>query len=89
MNIYIWILLGLIAGFLVSVLMGTYSVKDILTDVVLGTVGAIAGGLILSILDQPRYSGFNFYQIIIAILGAIALVWLGKLINTSADKTRG
>ncbi len=89
MNIYIWILLGLIAGFLVSVLMGTYSVKDILTDVVLGTVGAIAGGLILSILDQPRVSGFNFYQITIAILGAIALIWLGKLINTSVDKTRG
>lgn len=82
MELFIWIILGFTAGWLVSILMGEYTVPGMLTDVVLGSIGAIVGGLVLNILAQPGMSGFNFYSISIAALGAIVLIWLGKMINT-------
>ena len=85
MELFIWIVLGFTAGWLISILMGTYTVQGMLTDVVLGTIGAIVGGLILNILVQPGLSSFNFYSISIAALGSIVLIWLGKMINTPSE----
>lgn len=85
MELFIWILLGITAGWLLSILMGTYTIQGVLTDVVLGAIGAIVGGLILNILAQPGTSGFNLYSVAIATLGAIVLIWLGKMINTPAE----
>ena len=84
MELFIWILLGLFAGAAISLSVGTRSIQTLLTDVVLGSVGAIVGGLVLSIIAQPT-AGFNLniYSILIAALGAIVLVWLGKLVNTN------
>lgn len=82
MELFIWILLGLIAGGIVSMFMGRYSLQGIITDTVLGTIGALVGGLILNIISQPGETGFNIYSIAIAGFGAIALIWLGKMINT-------
>lgn len=84
MELFIWILLGLFAGAVISLFVGTRSVHTLLTDVVLGSVGAIVGGLVLSIIAQPRVGfNLNLYSILIAILGAIVLVWLGKLVSTN------
>ncbi len=85
MEIYIWIVLGLTAGWLISLFMGTYSVQSMLTDVVLGTIGAIVGGLLLNILAQPGASGINLYSIFVAGLGATVLIWLGKMISTPTE----
>lgn len=84
MELLIWLVLGLTAGWFVSLLMGTNNPQGMMTDVVLGMIGAIVGGLVLNILGQPGISGFNGYSVAIASLGAIVLIWLGKVISAPA-----
>ncbi|MBP7967112.1 GlsB/YeaQ/YmgE family stress response membrane protein [Candidatus Woesebacteria bacterium] len=83
MGILLWLLLGLIAGWLASVIMGTNSQQGMLMDIILGVVGAFAGGLLMNIFGQAGVSGFNLYSLFVATLGAIALIWLGRMLRTT------
>lgn len=77
MSILTWVVLGLIAGWLASLIMGNR--EGILTDVVLGVVGAVIGGFVMSLFGNDGVNGFNIYSIAVATLGAVVLIWLGRL----------
>ena len=74
-----WLLVGLIAGFLASVVMrgGGYGVVG---DIIVGIVGAFIGGWIGGALLGHGISGFfDLWSWILAIVGAVVLIWLVKL----------
>jgi uncharacterized membrane protein YeaQ/YmgE (transglycosylase-associated protein family) len=73
-----WILVGLIAGWLTGKIMkgGGYGFFG---DLVLGVLGAIAGGSLMTHLGYGP--GGMIYTILIATLGAIVLVFLFRLIT--------
>lgn len=73
------IVLGGLAGWIASLI--TRGSTGIFMDIVLGIVGAIAGGLIMSFFGQPGVTGFNIYSLIVSVVGAIILVWLGRLLT--------
>lgn len=79
MNIILWIVLGAVAGWLADILMA--SVHGMLEDIILGIVGAFVGGFIMNSFGQPGVTGFNFYSLIVAVLGAVVLILLGRLIH--------
>ena len=83
MGILLWLLLGLVAGWLASVIMGSNSQQGMLMDIILGVVGAFAGGLLMNIFGQAGVTGFNLYSLFVATLGAIALIWLGRMLRTT------
>jgi uncharacterized membrane protein YeaQ/YmgE (transglycosylase-associated protein family) len=74
-SILIWALIGLVAGFLASKVMTGHG-KGVLMDVVVGILGALAGGLL------ARYVGLTttitsrsiFLEIVIAFVGAVILL---------------
>lgn len=74
-----WILVGLIAGWLTGKLMsgGGYGA---LTDIIVGVLGALAGGFIMSHLGFAG-SGGLFYSIFVAVIGAVLLTLLVRLIT--------
>jgi uncharacterized membrane protein YeaQ/YmgE (transglycosylase-associated protein family) len=78
MGIILWIILGAIAGWLASTL--TKSSHGIFYDIVLGIVGAFIGGIIMNFLGQPGVTGFNIYSLIVAVIGAVVLITIGRLI---------
>lgn len=78
MNILIWIILGLVAGWIASVIAKTN--QGVLMDIILGVAGAIVGGLIMNFFGQPSVSGFNIYSVIVAVVGSIVLIWIGRLV---------
>lgn len=84
MNILLWILLGLAAGWLASVVMGTRSRQGIGMDILLGMVGAVIGGFIFSAFGQTGITGFNLYSLIVATIGAMIMIWLVYTLRTSA-----
>lgn len=84
MTLLLWILLGITAGWISSLLLKTHITQGLVTDLVLGIIGAIFGGLILNILGQSGLQEFNFSSLIIVILGAVALIWFGRIINAPA-----
>jgi uncharacterized membrane protein YeaQ/YmgE (transglycosylase-associated protein family) len=74
MGFVAWIVVGAIAGFLANQIMG--SREGLLLMVVLGIVGGLVGGYVAtSILKLGSVNGINPESIVIATLGAIAVVF--------------
>lgn len=76
MSIIGWIVLGLIAGWLGSKIMGTSSSQGVLMDIVLGIVGAVVGGFVFSLVGAGGVTGFNIWSLIVATIGAVIVIWL-------------
>ena len=75
MGIIAWIVVGAIAGFLASKIMGTS--EGLLMMVVLGIVGAVVGGFIAStVLKIGSVDGIDIESIVIATLGAVAVIFV-------------
>ena len=75
MGFLAWIVVGAIAGFLANQIMG--SREGLLMMVVLGIVGGLVGGFVAtSVLKMGSVNGINIESIVIATLGAIAIVFL-------------
>ncbi len=70
-SLLIWIIIGLIAGWLAGVVMrgGGYGV---IGDIVIGIVGAIIGGLIFGALGLGATGIIG--EIIVAFIGAVILI---------------
>lgn len=81
MNIILWIIFGALAGWIASLVMRTNAQQGIGLDIVLGIVGAIVGGLVMNFFGFGGISGFNFYSLIVAVIGAIVLIGIGKALR--------
>lgn len=79
MDILLWIILGAAAGWIADIIMS--SNHGMLEDIVLGVVGAFVGGYILNTFGQSGITGFNFYSLLVAVVGASALIFLGRIIH--------
>ncbi len=79
MGIILWIVFGALVGWIASAIMK--SNDGVLMDIVIGIVGAVIGGWIMSFFGQGGVSGFNFYSFIVAILGAVVLIWAVRAIR--------
>ena len=80
MGLIATIIVGLIAGLLASWLMKAPT--GVLTDLILGVVGAIVGGWLSSLLMGVNLvSGVNLTSIIVAIVGAIIVIAVYRLIK--------
>ncbi len=76
MSVIGWIILGLIAGWLASKIMGTSGTQGVLMDIVLGIVGALVGGFVFSLFGTAGVTGFNIWSLIVATIGAVIVIWL-------------
>lgn len=80
MDFVAWIVVGAIAGFLASKVMG--SSEGLLMMVVLGIVGGLVGGwLATNVFKMGSVDGINVESIFIATLGAILVVFLVSLVK--------
>jgi uncharacterized membrane protein YeaQ/YmgE (transglycosylase-associated protein family) len=50
-------------------------------NIVVGIVGAVIGGWLMSFFGQTGVTGFNFYSFIVALLGAIVLIVIVKALR--------
>lgn len=80
MGILSWIILGLIAGWLAKFVMPVGGVGVIKT-ILLGIAGALIGGYISTFFGWGTVTGFNLPSLIIAVLGAILLIFIYRLLK--------
>ena len=73
MSILAWIVLGLVAGFISSLIVNR-SGEGFFLDIVLGIVGAVVGGWIMAAVGGEGVSGFNLYSMLVAIAGAVVVL---------------
>lgn len=79
MSIILWIVFGAIAGWIASMLMG--SGGGLLSDIIVGIIGAILGGAIMTMLGQGDVSGFNLYSLMVAVLGSVILIAIMRFVR--------
>jgi uncharacterized membrane protein YeaQ/YmgE (transglycosylase-associated protein family) len=73
MSLLGWIIRGLIAGYIASHIVDNGG-KGPLLDIVLGIVGALVGGEIFNALGAMPVTGFNFYSLFVAVIGAVVVL---------------
>ncbi len=81
MGIIIWIIFGGLVGWIASLIMDTDPQQGIVLNIVVGIVGAVIGGWIMSSIGQSSVTGFNFYSFLVAILGSIVLIFIVKALK--------
>ncbi len=87
MGFVAWIVVGAIAGFLASKVMNTR--EGLLMMVALGIVGGLVGGFVATtVLKMGSVNGINVESILIATLGAIAVVFVVHLVTGSRGLLR-
>ncbi|HJX68043.1 MAG TPA: GlsB/YeaQ/YmgE family stress response membrane protein [Candidatus Limnocylindrales bacterium] len=80
MGIISWIVLGAIAGFLANMVVGGR--EGLIGTIILGIVGAVVGGYIAtSIFHKGDVSGVNVESIVIAVLGAILVLFVWRALT--------
>jgi uncharacterized membrane protein YeaQ/YmgE (transglycosylase-associated protein family) len=74
-----WIITGAIAGWLAGKVMS--SGGGLLTDIIVGIVGAFLGGFLFNALGLAGTTGFNIWSIFVAFIGAVALLFVIRMLN--------
>ena len=74
MGFVAWIIVGLIAGWATGKIMGG-SGKGFFMDIIVGLIGALVGGFLMSLLGF-RAEGGIVYTTLVAIGGAVLLTWI-------------
>ena len=82
MGIIVWIIFGLIAGAVAKLLMPGSDPGGIIVTIVIGILGAVVGGFIATALGFGGVSGFNIGSFIVAVLGAILLLGLYRVVKS-------
>lgn len=83
MSIFAWIVLGLIAGFIGSKVVNKRG-EGLVLDLLLGIVGAIAGGWLFNTFGASGVTGLNLYSLMVAVVGAIVVLVVYHAIRRAA-----
>jgi len=84
MNIVVWLVIGGLIGWLASLVMRTAGQQGILLNVIVGVVGAIVGGWLLSPLvgvSTINQSNFSVPGLLVSLAGAVILLAVVNLVR--------
>ena len=84
MGVIVWILLGLVAGVLAKFIMPGRDPGGIIVTILIGIAGALIGGFISAKLGYGSVDGFDLRSIVIAVLGAILLLFIFRVLRRAA-----
>jgi uncharacterized membrane protein YeaQ/YmgE (transglycosylase-associated protein family) len=85
MSILAWIVLGLIAGAIAKAIMPGNDPGGIIVTILIGIVGAFLGGFLGNLITGSGLSGFSLWSVLLAVIGAILLLWIYRV----ATRRRG
>lgn len=74
MGILTWIILGGIAGWVSSMIVGSNASMGIFANIFVGIIGAFLGGFLFSLLGGSDITGFNLYSLVVAVAGSVLLL---------------
>ena len=89
MNFIIWIVIGGLIGWAASIVMKTDAQQGVVLNVVVGIVGALVGGWLLSPLfgtGTINQNDFSLASLVVSLLGAIILLAIVTLLRRGAPR---
>ena len=82
MNFLLWIIIGGILGWIASIIMHTNAQQGLLLNIIVGIVGALVAGFLLTPLfgiGTINQSNFSLPALLVSLLGAIILLAIVNL----------
>lgn len=78
MSIILWIILGALAGWIASMIVGTNGGQGAVGNIIVGILGAFVGGFVMHLLGfgGSDLGSFNLYSLLVAIGGAVVVLFL-------------
>lgn len=83
MSFFVWLALGVVIGYLGSLIMRSEPDRGAVVSVVAGIVGALLAGRLLAPLvgGSPAQGFFSLSAVLVSLLGAVVLVGLVNLLR--------
>lgn len=82
MNFIIYLIAGAVVGYVASLIMKTNSQQGPLLDIVVGIIGAVLAGYIISPLlgIGTINDAISIPTLLVSLVGAVILLWLYKMV---------
>ena len=74
-----WLIVGGLAGVFANAVM--HSRMGLVADVIIGILGALAGGFVFSLIGVTGVTGFNIWSVFVAFVGAVILLFIIRLVT--------
>jgi uncharacterized membrane protein YeaQ/YmgE (transglycosylase-associated protein family) len=87
MGIIAWIVLGLIAGAIAKAIMPGKDPGGWVVTMLIGIVGAFLGGFLGNMITGQGLNGFSLWSILLAVVGALLLLWIYRMSTRSRGTT--
>jgi uncharacterized membrane protein YeaQ/YmgE (transglycosylase-associated protein family) len=90
MSFIAWIIIGAVAGWLASMIMGTDASMGAVANIIVGMIGSLIGGGLVALLSRGDQSIFDYTRnlslsnLIVSVVGAVVLIWLTRLFRRQA-----
>jgi uncharacterized membrane protein YeaQ/YmgE (transglycosylase-associated protein family) len=84
MGIIGWIIIGGLAGWVASKIMKTDAQQGIILNIVVGIIGALLGGFLLSLFGMDMEGAGLIASFLTALLGACVLLFVVKAVTKRA-----
>lgn len=78
MNILVWIIFGGLVGWIGSMIAGTDRSQGLITNIIVGIIGAFIGGLVFNFFGEAGVTGFNLYSIVVALVGSVLFLGIAQ-----------
>ena len=75
------IIIGGLAGWVASKMMGTDASMGVVANVVVGVIGAVIGNLLLPVLGISGTTGWSIWSFVVALVGATVLLFVVRLFS--------
>lgn len=82
-DIITWIVVGGLAGWVASMIVGTNKSQGMIGNIVVGIVGALVGGLLFGLLGGSGFTGFNIWSFLVALVGAVVVLFIWRAVTRS------
>ncbi len=76
-----WILLGIVAGWVASFITRRMDLIGLAINVVVGVIGAAAGGFAANLVTRHPVFGFNLQSIFVALLGTLVFLAVANAVQ--------
>ncbi len=89
MNLIIWLVVGGVIGWIASLIMKTDAQQGLVLNVIVGIVGALIGGWVISPLvgaGTVNQGDFSLAGLLVSLVGAIILLFIVNLVRRRAPR---
>ena len=84
MNFILWIVIGGLLGWVASMMMGTNRQQGLFLNIVVGIIGALLGGWLISpLVGVPtiNQNDFSIAALLVSLVGAVILLAIVRLVS--------